>query len=122
MRNIPAIAAAFGLTLWMGMCLASAVPSSMVASFYDCREPGQCSKSKRTASGEQFNPAGMTAAHKTLPFGTRLRVTYQGRSVVVRISDRGPYVRGRELDLSRGAADAIGLTAVGVGRVGVERL
>ncbi len=119
MRNIPATLAAFGLVLWMGMCLASAVPSSMVASFYDCREPGQCSKSKRTASGEAFNPAGMTAAHKTLPFGTRLRVCLNG-CVVVRINDRGPFIKGRSLDLSRGAAAAIGLS--GVASVHVEVL
>lgn len=118
MRNIPATLAAFGLVLWMGMCLASAVPSSMVASFYDCYQPGQCSKSKRTASGEQFNPHGMTAAHKTLPFGTRLRVCLRG-CVVVRVNDRGPFVKGRSLDLSRGAAMAIGLSGVASVRVEV---
>ena len=77
---------------------------------------------KKTANGERFNPLGMTAAHKTLPFGTMLRVTYQGRSVVVRVSDRGPFIKGRDLDLSLGAARAIGLTGVGVGHVTVERL
>lgn len=121
-RNIPATLAAIFLALWMGMCLAGAVPSSMVASFYDCREPGQCSRSKRTASGEAFNPHGMTAAHKTLPFGTRLRVCLSDRCVVVRISDRGPFIRGRDLDLSRGAAAAIGLVGSGVARVRVEVL
>lgn len=77
---------------------------------------------KKTANGERFNPLGMTAAHKTLPFGTMLRVTYQGRSVVVRVSDRGPFIKGRDLDLSLGAARAIGLTGAGVGHVTVERL
>lgn len=76
----------------------------------------------KTANGERFNPLGMTAAHKTLPFGTMLRVTYQGRSVVVRVSDRGPFIKGRDLDLSLGAARAIGLTGAGVGHVTVERL
>lgn len=116
MKNFPATLAAFGLTFWMGMCLASAVPSSMVASFYDCYQPGQCSRSKVTASGERFNPHGMTAAHKTLPFGTRLKVCLRS-CVVVRVNDRGPFVAGRSLDLSRGAAQVIGLS--GVARVRV---
>lgn len=93
-----------------------------VASFYDCRQPGECSRSKRTANGEHFNPHGLTAAHRSLPFNTRLRVTYRGRSVVVRINDRGPFIRGRTIDLSRGAAQAIGLTGAGVGAVTIERL
>jgi rare lipoprotein A len=67
-----------------------------------------------TASGEVFDPYGYTAAHKTLPFGTRLMVRYEGRSVQVTVNDRGPYTGGRELDLSKGAAQAIGLTAAGV--------
>ncbi|MDH2313319.1 septal ring lytic transglycosylase RlpA family protein [Methylobacterium brachiatum] len=68
-----------------------------------------------TANGERFAPDGLTAAHRFLPFGTRVRVTYGGRSVVVRINDRGPFIAGRAIDLSRGAARAIGLS--GVGRV-----
>lgn len=67
---------------------------------------------KRTANGERFDPNGMTAAHRTYPFGTRLRVTHKGRSVVVRINDRGPFVRGKQLDLARGAARAIGCAGV----------
>jgi rare lipoprotein A len=65
----------------------------------------------RTASGEHFNPNGFTAAHRTLPFGTRVAVTNpaNGRTVVVRINDRGPFVRGVSLDLARGAAFAIGM-------------
>ena len=65
----------------------------------------------RTASGERFNPNGMTAAHRSLPFGTRVRVENRrtGRSVVVRINDRGPFVRGRIIDLSRGSARALGM-------------
>lgn len=76
----------------------------------------------KTANGERYNPLGMTAAHRTLPFGTMLRVTYQGRSVVVRITDRGPFIKGRTIDLSLGAARAIGLTARGVAPVTIERL
>jgi rare lipoprotein A len=77
-------------------------------------------KPQRTASGEWFEPNGMTAASRSLPFGTRLRVRYRGRSVVVRVSDRGPFVRGRGLDLSRGAARALKMP--GVARVSWTRL
>ena len=62
----------------------------------------------RTANGERFNPDGMTAAHKKLPFGTKLRLTYRDKQTIVRINDRGPFVRGRQIDLSRGAARALG--------------
>lgn len=73
----------------------------------------------RTANGERFLPMGMTAAHKNLPFGTKLKVTNlrNGKSVVVRVNDRGPFIRGRVLDLSLGAARVIGLTASGVGKI-----
>src|ERR1051325_9666912 len=84
---------------------------SGMASYY-----GNESGSK-TASGARFNQNAMTAAHRSLPFGTRLRVTHGGRSVVVTINDRGPFIRGRVLDLSTGAARAVGLTGAGVGRV-----
>jgi len=87
---------------------------SGMASFY-----GNESGSK-TASGQRFNQNAMTAAHRSLPFGTKLRVTHGGRSVVVTINDRGPFIRGRVLDLSTGAARAIGLTSAGVGRVTAE--
>ena len=84
------------------------------ASFY-----GNESGSK-TASGQRFNQNAMTAAHRSLPFGTKLRVTHRGQSVVVTINDRGPFIRGRVLDLSKGAARAIGLTSAGVGHVTAE--
>ena len=87
---------------------------SGMASFYG-NESG-----RKTASGQRFNQEGLTAAHRSLPFGTRLRVTHGGRSVVVTVNDRGPFVRGRVLDLSTGAARAIGLTGAGVGRVVAE--
>ncbi|MGY3236731.1 MULTISPECIES: septal ring lytic transglycosylase RlpA family protein [unclassified Bradyrhizobium] len=74
----------------------------------------------RTASGQRFNQNALTAAHRSLPFGTKLRVTHGGQSVIVTINDRGPFVRGRVLDLSTGAARAIGLTGAGVGRVTAE--
>ena len=84
------------------------------ASFYG-NESGS-----RTASGQRFNQNAMTAAHRSLPFGTKVRVTHRGQSVVVTINDRGPFVRGRVLDLSTGAARAIGLTGAGVGKVTAE--
>jgi rare lipoprotein A len=77
-----------------------------------------------TASGVPYDPAALTCAHRTLPFGTRLRVTElgRGRSVVVTVNDRGPFVRGRVVDLSRAAAAAIGIVERGVAPVRVERL
>lgn len=79
---------------------------------------------QRVASGGWFNPNALTAAHKTLPFGTRVRVTHlgNGRSVVVRINDRGPYIRGRIIDLSKRAAGVIGMQGSGVARVKVDIL
>ena len=74
----------------------------------------------RTASGQRMNSNALTCAHRSLPFGTKLRVTHGGRSVVVTVNDRGPFIRGRVLDLSTGAARAIGLTSAGVGRVTAE--
>ena len=74
---------------------------------------------RRTASGEPFNPNAMTAAHPSLPFGTRVRVVYEhtGQSVVVRINDRGPHGRGRIIDLAYAPARALGITGLGVGAV-----
>ena len=89
------------------------------ASYYGRRFAG-----RPTASGERFDPTEMTAAHRTLPFGTRLRVTSErtGKSVVVRVNDRGPFHGERILDLSRAAADAIGLTTRGTGHVRLDVL
>jgi rare lipoprotein A len=77
---------------------------------------------RRTANGERFNTHELTAAHRSLPFGTRVRVTNKtnGRSVVVRINDRGPYAGGRVIDLSNASAQAIGVS--GVAKVSVARL
>ena len=68
---------------------------------------------RQTASGQRFNENAMTCAHRSLPFGTKLRVTHGDRSVIVTVNDRGPFVRGRVLDLSTGAARAIGLSGLG---------
>lgn len=90
-----------------------------LASFYATKFHG-----RRTASGEKFNSKLFTAAHLTLPFGTLLKVTNpsNSKSVVVRVNDRGPYIRGRLIDLSRAAADLIGITRSGVARVELEIL
>ena len=88
-----------------------------VASWYGARYHG-----RSTASGERFDMNALTAAHRTLPFGTRVRVTNlgNGRSVVVRINDRGPFVTGRIIDVSRSAAERLGFTRQGVARVEVR--
>ncbi len=88
-----------------------------VASFYGKRFHGRL-----TANGERFNMNAMTAAHKTLKFGTKVRVTYprNGRSVVVRINDRGPFIKGRHIDLSRGAAQKLGMISSGHARVKMD--
>ncbi|HOY70606.1 MAG TPA: septal ring lytic transglycosylase RlpA family protein [Methylotenera sp.] len=88
-----------------------------VASFYAKKFHG-----RRTASGEIFNNNDLTAAHLTLPFGTKVKVTRlkTGKSVIVRINDRGPHVRGRIIDLSYGAAKKIGLVQAGTARVRIE--
>ena len=89
------------------------------ASYYDSAPEGRA-----TASGERFDPDRLTAAHPTLPFGTRVRVTNleNGRSVVVTIPDRGPFRRGRVIDLSERAARRLGFVARGVARVRVDVL
>lgn len=89
------------------------------ASFYGRELAG-----RRTASGEVFRPEGLTAAHRSLPLGTRVKVTNlnNGRSVVLRINDRGPFVRGRMIDVSLGAAKVLGFASAGTARVRVERM
>ncbi|MGO4707026.1 septal ring lytic transglycosylase RlpA family protein [Microvirga sp. 2MCAF38] len=79
---------------------------------------------RRTASGESFNSNAMTAAHRTLPFGTKLRVVNErnGRSVVVRVNDRGPFIRGRIIDLAKGPAQELGVTSTGTAYVSLHRL
>ncbi len=76
----------------------------------------------RTASGARFNASGLTAAHRSLPFGTHLRVTNlgNGRTVQVTVNDRGPFIRSRLIDLSRGAADVLGFRHAGTAHVRIE--
>jgi rare lipoprotein A len=90
------------------------IASSGLASFY--------TEGTRTANGEKFDTHDLTAAHPTLPFGTRLRVTNvtTGRAVTVRVNDRGPYVPGRVVDVSHSAADALGMVGAGIAKVRLD--
>ncbi|NWD77633.1 septal ring lytic transglycosylase RlpA family protein [Pseudomonas gingeri] len=90
-----------------------------MASYYGAQHQG-----KRTASGEPFDPHAMTAAHRQLPFGTRVKVTNlaSDKSVIVRINDRGPHTRGRLIDLSREAAAQLGMLQNGTARVRIQSL
>ena len=93
---------------------ATQIASQGVASYY--------TEGQQTASGEKFDTHDLTAAHPTLPFGTRLRVTNlaTGRSVTVRVNDRGPYVPGRVVDVSHSAADALGMVGSGIAKVKLD--
>lgn len=97
--------------------------ATSVAASAQCGKASWYALHSRTASGERMNPSAMTAAHRSLPFGTKLRVTNQrnGKSVVVRINDRGPFIRGRVLDLSRGAAQQLGFISSGHTSVCMDR-
>jgi rare lipoprotein A len=94
-------------------------PEEGLASFYGRKFHG-----RRTASGERYDESAMTCAHPSFPFGTRLRVTRldNGKSVQVRVNDRGPFVSGRVIDLSYAAARALGIVRAGVSEVMVERV
>jgi rare lipoprotein A len=128
---------ALATVLWLGGC-ATQAPSTLPtpdaedpAAVLDAQEIergraswyGEQFHGRRTASGEVFNMNELTAAHKTLPFGTRVRVRnlITGQDVVVRINDRGPFTKGRVIDLSRTAAEQIGLIRYGVAPVVVLR-
>jgi len=124
---------ALATVLWLGGCATQAPPTLPMpdaeepAAVLDAREIergraswyGEPFHGRRTASGEVFNMNDFTAAHKTLPFGTHLRIRNlaNGQEVLVRINDRGPHVKGRVIDLSRAAAEQIGLVRTGVTRV-----
>jgi rare lipoprotein A len=102
--------------------VASSLPAAAqcgTASYYCCQFHG-----RESASGERFDQNAMTAAHRTAPFGTKLRVTNQktGKSVIVRINDRGPYHGGRIIDLSKAAASKLGIIKAGTGKVCLERV
>ena len=108
----------------MGLIIGALI--ALLSLVYSQRAHAECAswyfEGSRTANGEKFNPDGLTAAHRSLPFGTILRVTHRGngRSVIVRVNDRGPFIAGRDIDLSRGAARQIGMLGEGVAQVSVE--
>jgi rare lipoprotein A len=108
MRNykLVALVGAFILSLSFTNSSANAAGSG-IASVYNYA-------GKKTASGERANPRGLTAAHKTLPFGTKVRVTNRrnGKSVVVRINDRGPFIRGRVIDVTPAGASVLGFSGL----------
>lgn len=104
--------------IFVALVLATALPTTaahaeqVTASWYE--------HGHTTANGERYNPDGFTAAHKTLPFGTVVKVTHGDRSLNVRINDRGPFTKGRTIDLSRGAARHLGCISKGVCKVTME--
>ena len=116
MQRISNLLGAACLAITASFTPVQSTESTMLASWY-----GPGFHGRTTANGEVYDQMGYTAAHKTLPFNTRLRVCYQG-CVDVRINDRGPFIGARELDLSYGAAQAIGLTHPGVANVSVTYL
>lgn len=104
--------------IFVALVLATALPTTtahaeqVIASWYQ--------HGHTTANGERYNPDGFTAAHRTLPFGTIVKVTHNGISLNVRINDRGPFTKGRTIDLSRGAARHLGCIDNGVCKVTME--
>ncbi len=109
--------------LAVGMAFAFSANTALAAA-------GQCggaswyALTSKTASGERMNPSAMTAAHRTLPLGTKIKVTNQanGKSLVVRINDRGPFIKGRVLDLSKGAASRLGFINAGHTKVCITQV
>lgn len=104
---------AYSTGLALATCL-TVISSTSIASA-QCGRASWYALHSKTASGERMNPSAMTAAHRTLPFGTRVAVTNKrnGKTVVVRINDRGPFIRGRVIDLSRAAAQRSGMVGSG---------
>ena len=113
-----------------GAVIALSITTSIFTNNQAEASAAQCGKASwyalysRTASGEMMNPAKLTAAHKTLPFGTKLEVTNRnnGKSVIVRINDRGPFIKGRIVDLSKAAAGKIGMIRSGHAPICFRRL
>lgn len=115
-------------TGWKATAIAAVAAVWSVAGVIGAEANSNCGKASwyalhsKTASGERMKPALLTAAHRKLRFGTRVKVTNQrnGKSVVVRINDRGPFIRGRVLDLSKGAAREVGMLNAGVTKICYE--
>jgi rare lipoprotein A len=104
--------------------LAASCLSLTGANAAECGRASWYALHSMTANGERMNPSAMTAAHKSLPFGTRIKVVNKanGKSVVVRINDRGPFIRGRVVDLSKAAARSIGMIHSGHAKVCYTRI
>jgi rare lipoprotein A len=111
---------AFGFAFG-AMCAGAGFQANEAVAASQCGKASWYKMGSRTASGEAMNAAALAAAHRTLPFGTKVRVENlgNGRSVVVRINDRGPFVRGRVIDVTRGAAERLGMIRSGTARVKV---
>ncbi len=111
LRRSTFAAAAIAAFAVLGSASAQAAPGCGHASWY--------ALTSKTASGELMNPAKLTAAHRSLPFGTKVKVTNKrnGKSVVVRINDRGPFIKGRVIDVSKAAAQNIGMVSSGTAQV-----
>lgn len=107
----------------LALMLSSSIYCSPPAETWTASWYGKSHAGRRTASGRRFDPSRMVCAHRSLPFGTILKITYQGRSVLVEVIDRGPAAwTGRALDLSHAAAHALGFVQAGVVRVQVEAI
>ncbi len=113
---------AFGVAVAALVAVASLQSSE--ASAAQCGKASWYSAGARTANGEKMNANALAAAHRSLPFGARVRVDNlaNGRSVIVRINDRGPFIRGRVIDLTRGAAERIGMIGAGTASVRITVL
>ena len=123
-RRVGLLALALGIFLSLPAVQAWADSTAPTAKVVHASYYGHEFAWRLTASGERYNPDKLSAAHRTLPLGTRLKVTnlHNGRSVMVTVNDRGPYVKPRELDLSLGAARKLGMIRRGVARVRIERV
>ena len=122
LKNLKTIFSTFAVaTIGFTPLAANAASGCTLASHYGV---GDGYHGQRTANGERYNAHGLSTAHRSLPFGTRLRVTNQanGKSVIVRVNDRGPFVGGRSLDLSYGAFSSIAHPGQGVARVCYSRV
>jgi rare lipoprotein A len=112
----------------VALAMIAVVPLLFASPVHAAKQCGSASwyslHGNKTASGEKMNQHGMTAAHKSLRFGTKIRVTNMknGKTVIVRINDRGPFIKGRTLDLAKGAANKIGMLGSGHARVCYEKV
>ena len=124
MKHIPSALAALSIIAAGFLTAPTLVDHAQAAKFNRCGNASWYALHSKTASGEMMNPKKMTAAHRSLPFGTKLKVTNKrnGKSVIVRINDRGPFIKGRIVDVSKAAARKIGMVRSGHAPVCITRL